>query len=248
MWSWTQQQRCLYSKHSELQTYKLSFSLGVGQPFTSPGCSPVLGVRRSSRQADVIVSFQGIFSTFFLILLLFSLHLRPPCGCISTIGLSFIGNGSPDPTHSRTFPQIQRPSAIRPRLWGNLPLQSLSRTDTQSRIPFFSSGCPYSRWTWTLSFFGSQQKRKLELHTRGDSFRTAWDVILLSPKTSAPPFLPSVLQTLGETSDALLLLNLKTWQAKSVALGFSLQKNKTFFTSPSLAFLSISCISPSPGC
>lgn len=54
------------------------FGVGVKTPFMSPGCNPLEGVCWSSRQANVIVSFRGIFPTFVLISLLFFLHLRPP--------------------------------------------------------------------------------------------------------------------------------------------------------------------------
>lgn len=111
MWIWKEQQQFLNPKHDELQMYKLSFFWLLDNPFMSPGCSPLKGACRSSLQASVFVSFWGIFSTFFLILLLFSLHPRPPADCISTISLSFIGQ-LPESHTLATFPQIQRPRLL----------------------------------------------------------------------------------------------------------------------------------------
>lgn len=83
----------------------------ANNPSMSPGCSTLKAACWSSRQGNVFVSFRGIFSTFFLILLLFSLHLRPPRGCISTISLSFYWT-APWISYSRTFSQIQRPRRL----------------------------------------------------------------------------------------------------------------------------------------
>lgn len=86
--------------------------LGGDQPVMSSGCSTLEGACWSSRQANVIVSFRGILSTSFLILLLFSLHLCPPRGCISTISLSSIGNSSPNPTLSHFPMEFSGPGAF----------------------------------------------------------------------------------------------------------------------------------------
>lgn len=210
---------------------------------------PLVAARRDSRQANVIVSFRGIFSTFFLIFLLFSLHLRPPRGCISTISLSFIGNSSPNhplshfPTNSVAGAPLAHITSTSMR---ESPSQSLSHTDAQSHMPLFSARSPHSRWTRALSFSPASERGNYNYTLEVTVSGRARNGILLSSKFSAPLLLPSVLQTLLNWArpDKWNWLPLGSASKKKNSKGlYSLYVPHRF-----TPLLSISCISPPPGC